>query len=115
MSRNVPRCTVKRPSRRSLASLGIPDHRDVLTVYIHWARQRYYRAQDVMRQDATSVVASPHESGGAEPDEEQDATASPPSLHFDAERLGVDLLGTGSSFETEGSEYGYPAEIDVVG
>ena len=111
----VPRYTVKRPSRRSLASIGIPDHRDVLAVYMRWVRQRYYRAQDVMRQEAAPVVASTPDSCDGEADEEQDVTAPQSSLQFDAERLGVDLLGTGSRFETEGSVYGYPAEIDVVG
>ncbi|KAF1831754.1 hypothetical protein BDW02DRAFT_571730, partial [Decorospora gaudefroyi] len=91
MSRNI-----KVPSRRSLASIGIPNHRDALAVYFRWVRQRYYRAQSVMGPDLgpSSTYNGDHER----------------EMQFDAERLSVDLMGVGMGFEGVGLS-GYPGEV----
>jgi hypothetical protein len=90
------------PPRRSLASIGIPNHRDALAVYFRWVRQRYYRATGLMRYEAASSMRS---TDGFEVYE--GATA----MQFDGERLRVDLLGVGARCENEIVGAAYPGEI----
>lgn len=111
------RYPVKRPSRRTLASIGIPDQRDVLAIYLRWARQRYYRVHDAMHQEAPSSAVCTRS-----PDDALDVhlggdPANPlPSLQFDAQSLNTDLLGMGSGLDgLDASVLGYPSEIDFIG
>ena len=107
---------VKLPFRRSLASIGIPSHRDALAVYFHWVRQRYYRAQDVMGDELASSVRSV--AGSCETSSRMDDYdhAEPRSrFQSDTERFRIDLLSIGAGFEGEDGVLAYPGEIDVRG
>lgn len=48
---------LKRDPRPSLRHAGIPDGRDILTVYFWWVRQQYYRAAE-QDMDLSAEVAS---------------------------------------------------------
>lgn len=107
---------VKLPFRRSIASIGIPSHRDALAVYFHWVRQRYYRAQDVMGGELASSVRSVATSSDASSRTDDYDLAEPRSrIQSDTVRFRVDLLSIGACFEGEAVALAYPGEIDVRG
>jgi len=107
---------VKLPFRRSLASIGIPSHRDALAVYFHWVRQRYYRAQDVMGDELASSVRSVVGSCDASSRmDDYDLTEPRSRVQSDTERFRVDLLSIGAGFEGEAVALSYPTGIDVRG
>ena len=107
---------VKLPSRRSLASIGIPNHRDALAVYFRWVRQRYYRAEGVMRADLASSVESVASSSDASSGDDESDFAQPRTrFQRDTKMLSIDLLSIGAKFEDEGIALAYPGEIDVRG
>jgi len=106
---------VKLPFRRSLASIGIPSHRDALAVYFHWVRQRYYRAQDVMGDELASSVRSAAGSCDASRMDDYDLAEPRSRVQSDTERFRVDLLSVGAGFEGETGVLAYPGEIDVRG
>lgn len=107
---------VKLPFRRSLACIGIPNHRDALAVYFHWVRQRYYRAQDVMGDELASSVRSVASSCDASSRMDDYDLAEPRlRVQSDTERFRVDLLSIGAGFEGDAVALAYPGEIDVRG
>jgi hypothetical protein len=103
---------VKLPSRRSLAHIGIPNHRDALAVYFRWVRQRYYRAHAVMEYEAApSAVSTDISYSVLDVYDERDFVTSAMDIQFDAERLRVDLLSVGAMFEGAAVGTAYPCEI----
>ena len=90
------------PPRRSLAFIGIPNHCDALAVYFRWVRQRYYRANGLMRYEAASSTRST---------DEFEVYEGATVMQFDGERLRVDLLGVGARCENEMVGVAYPGEI----
>ncbi|KAL1801674.1 hypothetical protein ACET3X_002016 [Alternaria dauci] len=116
MSRNAHLYAVKLTSRRSLVSIGIPNHRDVLAVYFHWVRQRYYRAHNVMRDElAPSVKSVASSCDVSDGDDECDFATPCVRFQRDTETPGIDLLNIGAEFEDEAIAFPYPGEIDVRG
>ncbi|EMD60211.1 hypothetical protein COCSADRAFT_175307 [Bipolaris sorokiniana ND90Pr] len=117
MSYSTHRYPVKRPSRRTLAFIGIPDQRDVFAIYIRWARQRYYRVHHVMHHEApSSAVCTRSPDDALDVHLGGDPANSLPSLQFDVQRLNTDLLGMGSGLDgVDASVLGYPSEIDFIG
>ncbi|RMZ74466.1 hypothetical protein GMOD_00003511 [Pyrenophora seminiperda CCB06] len=115
MSRNIRPYAIhlrSRRSRRSLTSIGIRDHRDALAMYFRWVRQRYYIAQGNMEPElplpAESVAATCDVLDGHRGHD----VAAPVGVQFDTERLSVELMGVGASFDDEPS---YPGELDLLG
>jgi len=106
---------VKLPFRRSLASIGIPSHRDALAVYFHWVRQRYYRAQDVVGDELASSVRSVVGSCDVSRMDDYDLAETRSRVQSDTERFRVDLLSIGAGLEGEAVALAYPGEIDVRG
>ncbi|KAH7384700.1 hypothetical protein BKA66DRAFT_441261 [Pyrenochaeta sp. MPI-SDFR-AT-0127] len=111
MSRNTHRYAVKLPSRRSLGSIGIPDHHDALAIYFHWVRQRYYRAHAEMKPAHSSSSSSTHSA------REANDVAEPFSplfeMQFDMARFTADTLNVGAW--VEGEAIMYAQDIDMVG
>jgi hypothetical protein len=106
---------IKLPSRRSLAHIGIPNHRDALAIYFRWVRQRYYRAHVVMGYEAAPSAESIGTSYPVlDAYDEQDFATSAMDIHFDTERLRVDLLGMGAMFDGAVVGLAYPCEIVLV-
>jgi hypothetical protein len=109
---NLLLARAKLPSRRSLAHIGIPNHRDALAVYFRWVRQRYYRAHTVMAFEVAPSAASTCTSYPAlDAHDERDFATSAVDIQFDAERLRVDLLGVGGMSEGVAVGLAYPCEI----
>jgi len=106
---------VKLPFRRSLASIGIPSHRDALAVYFHWVRQRYYRAQDVMGDELASSVRSVVGSCDASGVDDYDLAEPRSRVQSDTERFEIDTLNIGAGFEGDAVALAYPTDIDVRG
>lgn len=83
------------PPRRSLAHIGVPDHRDALAIYLRWVRQRYYFTKVEKKQNLPQEL-------------------SPCSkVQFDMARISNDVFGAVGGFEAELMPYA--SEIDLVG
>ncbi|KAJ4360619.1 uncharacterized protein N0V89_001185 [Didymosphaeria variabile] len=84
--------------RPSLRSIGVPDVRDVLAVYLWWLNQQRFRA--LVESDLSSDIASSVRSVYGDNGEEHD-TAFPSSEEtaFDTRSTAFDLCGIGGQFD----------------
>ncbi len=83
------------PPRRSLAHIGVPDHRDALAIYLRWVRQRYYLAKAKKNHNLPQGLS----------------TCS--KVQFDMARISNDVFGAVGGFEADLMPYA--SEIDLVG
>ncbi|PSN73467.1 hypothetical protein BS50DRAFT_569002 [Corynespora cassiicola Philippines] len=82
----------KRPAR-SLRQIGIPDGRDVLTLYFWWVKQQHYRANAHRSPSISSSVRSVVGDLGREPALPVVRTT------FESRRAALDLIGVGGQFD----------------
>ncbi|KAJ4295175.1 hypothetical protein N0V90_007185 [Kalmusia sp. IMI 367209] len=96
MARITPLTPTFKPPIRS--SLGIPDGRDVLAVYLWWLRQLQFRA--FIESDLSAEVASSVQSifGGKDVEEPESITTFERTT-FETRSPAFDLCAIGSQFE----------------
>jgi hypothetical protein len=89
---------LKPPVRPSLRSIGIPDGRDVLAVFIWWLNQQQLRAfiASQMSSEIASSIRSVH---GDDEEWHETALSSLETSAFETRSTAFDLCGVGGQFE----------------
>ncbi|KAL6703646.1 hypothetical protein ACN47E_009420 [Coniothyrium glycines] len=96
-------------ARRSLAGIGVPDHRDALAVYLLWRREAYYRRNASARARSPSTTCATGPAAVSREPSSPLLVARLPSVP-----LAVSLLCVGAGIDADAlcEPAEYPREID---